>query len=483
MNRSILIVICDFLLISLLAFSTVDINQVASPTAARGLKLDMDNTPQTNQASGRQDLGDVMRLALEDERKNRDALSGELSKTRNSLSQQQALLNQREQQLGTFQQQLRTREEQAARLQAQQTNLLGQMADAQTHIQNLNQQLHASTVETVITKEERAAMEAEARQQLEKAKALSRQLASLEKSNQLITAQREQLANQLQLTEAEKRAATAQLAQMSDEVNAQRQENAKLAEGVKSLASKSSELVQEIRENRALAPNTIFNQFTTNRVMASFSASRNGFFGTDSTKTKQTETILATDGTNTFAVCHVQDTPLRLGDPGTQWEELTGTLARGASVFSIDSLSFYLLDPRIVLMPVSSGAARELGAKVYHLSNDPFKFQDAVLVGAREGYYGECKFEIDLTAPQYLKMDHNSLKGLFGKFNPSSGDLVFSKTGELLGVMANSTYCVMLHHFEAAATFRFGPGARNQQTAETLSALYSTVAGLPYKLQ
>jgi hypothetical protein len=29
MNRSILIVICDFLLVSLLAFSTVDINKVA----------------------------------------------------------------------------------------------------------------------------------------------------------------------------------------------------------------------------------------------------------------------------------------------------------------------------------------------------------------------------------------------------------------------------------------------------------------------
>jgi hypothetical protein len=80
-------------------------------------------------------------------------------------------------------------------------------------------------------------------------------------------------------------------------------------------------------------------------------------------------------------------------------------------------------------------------------------------------------------------MDHNSLKGLFGKFNPSSGDLVFSKQGELLGVMANSTYCVMVHHFESAATFRFGPGARNQRTAETLSSLYSAVAELPYKLQ
>jgi hypothetical protein len=69
-----------------------------------------------------------------------------------------------------------------------------------------------------------------------------------------------------------------------------------------------------------------------------------------------------------------------------------------------------------------------------------------------------ANFQIDVTTPQYLKMDHNSLKGLFGKFNPSSGDLVLSKSGELLGVMANNNYCAIIRNFEPAATFRFRPG-------------------------
>ncbi len=70
-----------------------------------------------------------------------------------------------------------------------------------------------------------------------------------------------------------------------------------------------------------------------------------------------------------------------------------------------------------------------MGCKIYHLANDPYVFQDAVVVGTREDYYGQCKFQIDVSTPQYLKMDHNSLKGLFGKFNPSSGDLVLSQDG------------------------------------------------------
>jgi len=480
MNRTILIVICDFLLVSLLAFSTVDINKVAEPSTAGG--LDLANAAPTNRIGGRQDLGDVMRLALEDERKKQDELNSELSKTRMTASQQQTLLSQRDQQLQNLQQQVRSREEQASRLQEQQTNLTQQMTAAQNNIAKLNQQLHDKALETLVTQEERNEQQAEILKQQAKAAALQQQLADLEKSNQMVSADRERLAGQLQFTEAEKQAATAQLAQAQEDLNLQRQENSKLAEGVRDLAGKSSELAQEIQSNRALAPNTIFDDFSSNRVSIDFAGTRPGFFGGQTSKDKQTQTIVATDGTNTFAVCHLQDTLLTLWDP-MQWSQLTGTIARGPFVFPIDSLSVYLYDPRIALMPVPTVEAQELGCKVYHLSRDPYKFQDAVVVGARDGYYGECQFQIDLTAPQYLKMDHNSLKGLFGKFNPSTGDLVFAKNGDLLGVMANSTYCIILRGFEASTTIRFGTSVRDENIAGTLSSLYTTVTGLPFKLQ
>ena len=193
--------------------------------------------------------------------------------------------------------------------------------------------------------------------------------------------------------------------------------------------------------------------------------------------------MLVTDGTNTVALCHVQDTPLSFGYPGTDWQSLAGTLGRNTASIPIRLLSFYQLDPRVVFLPVTAAEASELGGRVYRTSSDPYKFQDAVLVGAQEGYYGECSFQIDLTTPLYVKMDRNSLKGLFGKFNPSRGDLVFSRTGELLGVMANNTYCVMIKNFNPTATFQFAQDVRDQQTGETLSRLYSLIAGLPYKLQ
>lgn len=482
MNRSILIVICDFLLLSLLTFSTLDINKVGEEGRERQVQPETPavNTPQID---SKQDLGNVMKLALDEERKGRDLLQAELAKTRDAVNQQQALLSDREKQVQTFQKELQSKEQQALQLQQQQTNLQHQFAAAQTSIQALNEQLHSSSVETVMSKEQLAAMQAEARKQSEQAAALQRQLAELAKSNEVAQAEKQHLAGQLQLAEVEKRSATELAARMQDEVKAQREQNAKLTDGVKALAGKSSELVQEIRENRPLAPNTIFNDFLANRVQANFFAFRPTLLNIDSTRRKATDTVLITDGTNTFALCHVQDTPLVFWNPAVDWEKLTGTLGRNQMTFPIRSLSFHLLDPRVVVMPVTEAQARELGCKVYRISADPFKFQDAVLVGAREGYYGECKFQIDLTTPQYVKMDHNSLKGLFGKFNPSSGDLVFSKTGELLGIMANSTYCMMIPNFSAAATFQFGDDVRKEHTGQTLALLYSLVNQMPFKLQ
>ena len=182
-------------------------------------------------------------------------------------------------------------------------------------------------------------------------------------------------------------------------------------------------------------------------------------------------------------MCHVQDTPLTLWDPGTEWEGLTGTLSRNTTEIPVRSLYFSFRDPRVVWMPVSASEVRQLGCKVYRLSRDPFKFQDAVLVGTQDDYYGECGFEIDLSTPDYVKLDRSLLKGLFGHFNPSRGDLVFSKTGELLGVMANSTYCMMIRTFDAGAMFQFGEDVREEHTGGVLAGLYSQIAQFPLKLQ
>jgi hypothetical protein len=480
MNRSILIVICDFLLVSLLAFSTVDINKATDPNAARNVNVTMQRSQATETNS---DLTAVMRLALDEERKRREQIVSE-------LTQSQAATVQRETQIASIQKQLESREQEAARLQQQQqegdrrqAELQQRIAAAETSVQNLNQKLQSSSAETVLTREKLAAMEAEAKKHGQEAADLQRQLSQLSESNRTVLQERQQLATQLQVAQVEKKHASEQVAKMQEEVKTEREEKAKLAEGVKALASRSGELEKEVRENRPLSPNTIFNDFLSNRVDASFVASRSGLLGVEATKRKETSTILVTDGTNTFALCHIQETPLSLWNPGTSWESLTGNITRNLASAPIRSLAFFDADPRIVSMPIPSADAQRLGGKIYRLSSDPFKFQDAILVGAKEGYYGETRFEIDPSTPDYFKLDHNFLKGIFGKFNPSRGDLVFSKTGELLGIMANGSYCLRVQGLRSSTSIRFGPDVRDQNTGPLLSQLYMEVFQFPQKLQ
>jgi len=451
MNRSILIVICDFLLLSLLTFST-DINHMADENTQPPSKIEIATNAVVN-AGG--DLAAVMKIALEEERKNREQLQQELTAAHNTTAQQQTRLSQREQENLRLQQ---------------------QMSAAQTNIENLSRQEQLSQRQLAITA-------TEAQRQSELAAMLKQQLDQLSQSNRLSQAEKQRLANQLQLAEVQARAATEKASLMQQEVQVQQAENARLAEGFKTLATNSSQLTQEIRENRPLAPNTIFSDFVANRVGVGITAWRTGLFSMDTTKDTKTKTVLVTDGTNIFALCHVQDTPLTLWDPGTDWDKLAGTLNWGAAQVPIHSLSFDVQDPRVVMMPVSPAEAHKLGCKIYHLSSDPYKFQDAVLVGANEGYYGECSFQIELNTPQYVKLDHNLLKGLFGKFNPSRGDLVFSRTGELLGIMVNDTYCLTIRGFAPGATFAFGQNLHNQHTGGTLSQLYGYVFQLPLRLQ
>src|SRR6185369_13860870 len=162
MNRSILIVICDFLLVSLLTFSTVDINKVGQESAQRTVRLDI---PTNQVPDSAQDLNSVMKLALEEERKNRDQLMGELTKTREDAAKQQSLLSEREKGTLNLQQELKTREtelqarqqenqklqqqqsilqQQQSTLQEQQANLQEQYAAAQTNLLALNQRLQNS---------------------------------------------------------------------------------------------------------------------------------------------------------------------------------------------------------------------------------------------------------------------------------------------------------------------------------------------------
>jgi hypothetical protein len=487
MNRSILIVIVDFLLISLLAFSNLDDQSLSldKEKAAPSMSLSMARPTQPSQ-----DLVDALKVSLNKERESRDQLHDQLRQTEAQLQTREQALGDREKLIGEAEQLLRQKADEAARLERERTALEQQFSTTQGDLAKLQKQLSNTLSEASQSRQHLEAVRNEVQARQEEESILKRKLAELEKTRQAAEEEKQQLASQLQVAETEKRLFHEQLDSAMGEVQVERQEKAKLqehatklAEGVTALAEKSGELTKEIRENRPLAPNTVFNEFVTNRVRADFRAVRSGVFGREINREKEAKSVLVRQGGQVYAIYHVNDTPLSFSFPGTDWDWLIGNLRRGAASARVDSLSFLAVDPRVIIVPVSDAKAREFGCKVYSIPKDPFKFQDAILVGANEGYYGECRFQMDPENPQYIRMQRERFSWLVGKFQPSSGDLVFTKGGELLGLMVNKDYCLLLGEFSPAYQIQMGIGVGQQQTGLILSQLYSQLTRMPGKLQ
>src|SRR5436190_3400446 len=154
MNRSIFIVIVDFLLLSLIAFARFDSDQ--DLTARKGGQLALQDT-------GQKEVVNVLKLSLEEERRARDELTTQLTQTESTLRNREELLVDREKRIQESQLSLQRKNEEAQKLAAERAALQTQFAQAQTNLTVLNTKLELTSSEAKTAKERITAMEADLR--------------------------------------------------------------------------------------------------------------------------------------------------------------------------------------------------------------------------------------------------------------------------------------------------------------------------------
>ncbi|MDD3180710.1 MAG: hypothetical protein PHQ04_10205 [Opitutaceae bacterium] len=463
MNKTLLLIICDFLLLNLLALTRWE---KAEPSHAQLTSA----APKaaTADPAANAEMVELMRISLEDEKNTRDQLSQQLQIT-------QADLQQREQSLTNAQQ--------------QQEKLQETLAATQDDVRGLEQKYGAATRENALTREQLAGLQREIEERRAEAERQKAEFARLEQQNGEARKRIEALNAAVGAAQQENKLLAVNLTEAKQQIEIERQERAKvqaqtqqLAQGVGQLAEKSGELTQEIRDNRPINPNVIFSDFLVNRVGLNLSTRRPGLFG-PARREKDCMTVLVNDGRQIYALLHVADTPFSLIEIPVDFDLITGSLARGSFTLPVKELRFFALDPRLVGVPVDASMAALIGAKIYNLATDPFKFPNAVLVRATDGKYGETSFRIDSQNPGFVKVDNRIVTRLFGEFAPSRGDLVFSQSGELIGLMVNSDYCAVLGNLTAAHTLKTGEDVIPPKTSPVLTALSSRWQSLPLELQ
>jgi X-X-X-Leu-X-X-Gly heptad repeat protein len=470
MNKTLLLILCDFLLLNLLALTRWEKAEPPRPKQPPVPEL------AANAVTKDQDLVEVMRQSLADEKSVRDELAQKLASTESNLSA-------REQSLSQVQ-------AERAKLAEERNAVATTLTETQRAATELSQKLNTATQEATMTKEQLAQLQRELAERQAEADRLKQARATLEKQQAEAQKQIQTLTMAVVVGEQEKKSLRETADALKGQVEAERTERVKvqetatqLAQGVGQLAEKSGELTKEIRENRPINANVLFNDFVANRVTASFAATRRGFLG-PSNRAKEANTVLFTDGRQVYALVHIADTVFSLGENGIDWESITVQLSKGGGTRNtVASLQFLAQDPRIVLLPLDAPQAASLGAKVYPLAIDPFKFPEAVLIDAGGRGYGEVGFKLDPSEPGFVRVDNRLFKRLFGDFAPSRGDLVYSKTGELLGIMVNNDYCAVLKTITPAKTIRTGTDVRSQATGAMFEDMIARVRSLPIKLQ
>jgi X-X-X-Leu-X-X-Gly heptad repeat protein len=470
MNKTLLLILCDFLLLTLLALTRWEAAEPPQPRQPPEPEL------AANAVTKDQDIVEAMRESLADEKSVRDELAQKLTSVDAALAAREQSLNQVQ--------------AERARLAEERNAVASSLTETQRAAAELSKKFNTATQEANMTREQLAQLQrelaekqAEAERQRQALAAREKQLSDAQKQNQMLTMA-------VVVAEQEKKTLRETAEGLKGQVEVERSErlkvqeaNTQLAQGVGQLAEKSGELTKEIRDYRPVNPNVLFNEFTTNRVTTSFAATRRGLIG-QTNRNKEANTVLVSDGNQVYAVMHIADTVFSLGEVGVDWESLKVELSKGGGGRNVASaIAFLNQDPRVVVLPLDAAQASALGAKVYPLAADPFKFPDAVLIDGGGRGYGEVGFKLDPTEPGFVRVDNRFFKRLFGDFAPKRGDLVFAKTGELLGIMVNNDYCALLKNFSAAKTIRTGTDIKNQATGALFDELSARVRSMPLKLQ
>ncbi len=511
MSRAMLLVICDFLLLSLLAIARFD--EAPGPDPEKVVEQSREDS------TAESDLIEVLRLSLDAERDSQETLSNELESTRSELEERERLLREREAALQETTANLAEQEETARRLAAERESLerdrerlASEMAETERERRQLAEQFSEAQRQMRQADEERVALTRQLGEVSERASVSAEQLKilqdslreredalvrarqeldSLEGDRRVSEEERREIETRLRIAETERQIIEQNLVSARTDLESARvererleqerrileQTTSRLADGVGALAETTQTIGEEVRRSQPQSANMIFDDFRNNRVKVRFDSKERGLLGT-SDRTYELETVLVAHKDSVYALMHAASTPFRVGS-SPSLEAVDARIQLGEQGFRVNQINVFADDPRLLAVPVPREIAEKAGLKIFALAANPFRYPDAVLVTSNGERYGETGFRLEPELGRYVRMRASIMTDLFGEFSPGRADLVFSKTGEVLGIMVNNRFAVVLDRLESEQRIPVGPRFDPKATADLLSVLELRLSRLP----
>ncbi len=452
MNRSLLIVICDFLLLSLLALARFDEPEEAQPPPqAQQAQADID--------PAERDLLAALRMSLESEQVEREQLTADLEERARALEEERR----RAEELARTSSVLEGERERLERLRQQleedRARLAGEVTQTREQLQMTSEE-RARLRENIAAAQERQRMLQEQLQAREQALAEERQRAQqLQQQREEAERERAILSTRLEAASVAQQRMEGEITTLRSERQAAQEQAQRLATNVGELAQAQQttrqELTQEIRLSTPLSSNQIFDRFLRSRVPAGFTSSESALLGPLTHNYAPYSVLVESPDGSIHALMEASETPF-VPSNLDQVRAVSGQLQVGRQRLDIAEVGFLQSDPRIVAVPVTQAQAEAAGIKPYNLEQNPMRFQEVVVVQAVGDRYAEASVKLDPSAPGYLRVPTSVTNRIFGSFSPSRGDLVFSKNGDLIGFMVSNGRAVILRSTALAARMPIG---------------------------
>ena len=515
-----MLVICDFLLLSMLALARFDPPE-AEPTTT------LDATASSDSAEA--ELIELLEESLQSELDSRENLAQDLDQARSNLQAQLETLKSRESQLNevkaaleneqsTAEQLARAREEAETRnrqlarekekIQSEQRALETRYSETQKALQTSKSeqielvatlgeirensslaQVKISEIELDLEERERALAEREAelRREREARERLAAEREELSRELEVARAERKLLESNLSREQsekselkAEKEQAFARAERLTENVSQLSQGLGQLGAGVSSLAEQSEDLQRELIESRPLTMSEVFTRFQNNSVTVEFTADESGLFGTNRGRTYRTQSVVVRDSSgDLYAVAHSGNTPLAPTKSSGSPLAISGRILYGNSSYPVNQIAFLSTDPRIIYIPLPENFATALRLETFDLAVTPERWEQAILVKNDASNFGSADFRRITQSDRFLQMERPAFGQLFADFASSKGDLAFAKNGQFIGLLSNSRHSVVIDEFLASALISLGPGYDGQAWSQTRARLRSRIASLP----
>lgn len=440
MNKTLLLIICDFLLISILAlveFKTDELDPL----------VEEDQVIQNSAG----ELLELLQLSLEHENQQRQNIEATLAETTSTLAETTSTLEATSQEL------------------AERERSLAQTAHAKLQLEQLAAQLEQNLSQTrsslEMTEEEKARVSAalqetqarslqlqsDLQQEQQRAAQRAAELDAAEQALRSMEANQATLQTELRIRDTQTQmlqenlvAARAEVerARLEAEAAARRVEN--LTAGVSELAATSTAMQEEIRQAQPLSLNVIFQRFEDNRVRIRFDWTEQRLLGS-LTRDTTIQSVLIQHNGQYFAIFSTENTPLDSS------HSIRAAIQIGTRSFSINEVGRLRTHNRIASVQIPAEIVAASNLQPFILSPDPLRFTEAVLISDSQPVYGEIPVRIPSGEPGRLQIESRMLSRLFGEYSPRVGDYVFSKSGALIGIMIAPNRALIIDSLEPAS--------------------------------